>query len=160
MNIFNAPEIIDIGIEKEKKRRDFYGRVAEAFEDKDMKELFTRLRDWEEAHIKRFSEIRKGAKDSEATESYPGESKAYTDALLDDTLYKEVSPSEFSHKVKTPLSAVQYGINFEKDAILFFNEFLSVALPQDRDAVRQLLNEEKQHLIYLTRLKEKAKNAR
>jgi len=42
---FNAVEVIDMGIKKEEKRRDFYGYAAEKFQEKDMKELFTKLRD-------------------------------------------------------------------------------------------------------------------
>jgi rubrerythrin len=54
-NVFNAAEIIDMGIEKEKKRRDFYALVAESFSDEEIKGLFTKLRDWEETHIEKFS---------------------------------------------------------------------------------------------------------
>ena len=37
-NVFNAAEIIDMGIEKEKRRRDFYGAVAAKFKEKDLKD--------------------------------------------------------------------------------------------------------------------------
>ena len=155
MGIFNAPEIVDIGIEKEKKRRDFYGRVAEAFDSKDMKDLFLRLRDWEEAHIKKFAEIRNALQESEATDSYPGELDDYAKALLDDTLYRDVSPSEFSKKVTSSHSAIQYGIGFEKDAILFFSELLPHAPEHSKKVVEQLISEEKQHIVYLDQLKKK-----
>ena len=71
-NIFNAAEAVDMGIEKERKRRDFYGYTALKFKEKDMVELFSRLRDWEETHIKKFSGIRATLEESEATESYRG----------------------------------------------------------------------------------------
>lgn len=153
-NLFNAAEVMDMGIEKEKKRRDFYGLVAENFSDKEMKGLFVNLRDWEEEHIKKFTEIRKGVKEPEATDSYPGELGDYIKSLVDDRLYKEVSPDSFSKNVKTPLSAVQYGIGFEKDAILFFKEMLPF-MGANKDAVQNLINEEKQHVVYLTELKRK-----
>ena len=38
LNVFNAAEVIDMGIEKERKRRDFYGYAAKKFKMKDMKE--------------------------------------------------------------------------------------------------------------------------
>jgi rubrerythrin len=47
-NVFSAAEIIDMGIVKEKKRRDFYGYAADKFKEKDMKDLFSKLRDWED----------------------------------------------------------------------------------------------------------------
>jgi len=155
MGLFNAAEIADIGIEKEKKRKEFYGRVAEKFSDKDIKELFTKLRDWEDKHIKKFTEIREKVSQSEATDSYPGEMNDYIKSLMDDTLYKEVSPEEFSKKVTTPISAVQYGIGFEKDAILFFNEFLNLISESDKKIIKQLIDEEKDHIVYLSNLKNK-----
>lgn len=153
-NLFNAAEVMDMGIEKEKKRRDFYGLVAGNFNDKEMKGLFTNLRDWEEEHIKKFTEIKKSVKEPEATDSYPGELSDYIKSLVDDRLYKEVSPDSFSKNVKTPLSAVQYGIGFEKDAILFFREILPF-MDAHKDAVQKLINEEKRHVVYLTELKKR-----
>lgn len=155
MGLFNAAEIADIGIEKEKKRKEFYARVAEKFQDKDIKNVFTQLRDWEDAHIKKFSEIRDKIDQSEATDSYTGELNDYVKALMDDTLYKEVSPEEFAKKVTTPISAVQYGIGFEKDAILFFSEFLNVVSENDKKVIRQLIEEEKQHIVFLSDLRNK-----
>ena len=140
MSVFATAEIVDIGIEKEKKRRDFYSQVAEKFAQQDIKELFTKLKDWEETHIQRFSEIRKGIRESASTDSYPGELAAYTNALLDDSLYQQVSPQEFSRNVTSPLVAVRYGIGFEKDAILFFNEFLPYLPDHDRGIIQQLID--------------------
>lgn len=154
-NIFNAAEAIDVGIEKERKRRDFYGYVAEKFKDKEMKDLFSRLKEWEEAHIKKFSEIRATLEESEATESYKGEFAAYAKAAVDDLLYKQVSPEWFAKNVHEPLIAVRYGIGFEKDAILFFNELLRYMAPRHREKIGELIEEEKKHLVYLSEMKRK-----
>ena len=155
MNIFNMSEIVDLGIEKEKKRRDFYGLVAEKFSGKNMKELFTKLRDWEEEHIKKFTEIRASVKELRETESYEGELNSYMQALLDDKLYNDVSPAKFSANVKTPLDAISYGIGFEKDAIIFFNEIMGYTVDARKDVIKKLIEEEKQHIVYLAALKEK-----
>lgn len=152
-NVFNAAEVIDMGIEKEKKRRDFYGLVAGKFKDEGMKELFSKLRDWEEEHIKKFTRIRDSVEEPEATESYEGELGAYMKAVVDDMLYKEVSAAAFGKHVKDPLTAIKYGITFEKDAILFFNEILRYIAPHNKEAVQKLIDEEKAHIIYLSDLK-------
>jgi rubrerythrin len=153
MNIFNMSEIVDLGIEKEKKRRDFYGLVAERFSDKNMKELFTKLRDWEDAHIKKFTEIRGSIKDIRETENYEGELNSYMQALLDDKLYNDVSPARFSANVKTPLDAISYGIGFEKDAIIFFNEIMDYTVDARKEVIKKLIEEEKQHIVYLADLR-------
>ncbi len=142
-----------MGIAKEKKRRDFYALVATSFKQKEMKELFGRLRDWEAEHIKKFGEIRDTIDESEVVESYQGELGAYMKALVDDMLYKQVTAAQFSKNVKTPLEAIAYGLSFEKDAILFFQELLRYMTPLHQEKVVELINEEKKHVIYLTELK-------
>ncbi len=151
-NIFNAQEVLDMGIEKEKKRRDFYDLVSKKFSDRAMKELFEKLRDWEDAHIYKFTEIRGALEDSETQESYKGESEAYMNALIDDMLYRQVSPKEFSRNINTEIMAIRYGISFEKDAILFFNELLDYMTPSHKDKVLELIGEEKKHILYLTEM--------
>jgi len=154
-NVFNAAEVIDMGIEKERKRRDFYGLAAASFKEKDMKDLFSRLRDWEEAHIKKFTEIRDSIEESEAAESYQGEFASYIRAAVDDMLYDQISAGWFAENVKSQITAIQYGMGFEKDAILFFNELLKYMTPYHKEKVEELIGEEKKHLIYLSELKEK-----
>ena len=154
-NLFNAAEVIDMGIEKEKKRRDFYGYVALKFKEKDTAELFSRLRDWEETHIKKFSEIRATLEESETTESYAGELVTYVKATVDDILYKQISAEWFSKNVPDAMTAIRYGIGFEKDAILFFNELLKYMTPYHKEKVQELIDEEKKHLVYLNELKQK-----
>lgn len=154
-NVFNAAEIIDMGIEKEKKRRDFYGRVAKEFKEKDLKKLFGDLRDWEDAHVKKFTEIRNSVADEEIAESYQGEFGAYIRSLVDDKLYREVAASSFARNIKTPLDAIERGIGFEKDAILFFNELVEYMPSHNKEKVRTLVDEEKKHIIYLSELRVK-----
>lgn len=160
MNIFNISEIVDLGIEKEKKRRDFYGLCAERLNDKNIKELFSKLRDWEETHIEKFKGIRGSIKEPRETEAYEGELSSYMHALLDDKLYNDVSPGKFSSNVKTPLDAITYGIGFEKDSIIFFNEIMNYTVDSRKEIIRKLIEEEKQHIIYLTLLKKSPDQAK
>ncbi|MFH1479557.1 MAG: ferritin family protein [Candidatus Omnitrophota bacterium] len=157
-NLFNVAEVIDMGIEKEKRRRDFYALVAERFTNKDLKELFTKLKNWEEGHIKKFSGIKKNVEEIEATDKYPGELNDYINAMIDDTLYDQVLPDKFAKAVDTPLKAIDYGIGFEKDAILFFTELLRFTVSSSyKIEISKLIDEEKEHIIYLTTLKRKIK---
>jgi len=155
MNIFSISEIVDLGIEKEKKRKDFYGLCAEKFNDKSVKELFIKLRDWEDEHIRKFTEIRASVKELRETENYEGELNSYMQALLDDKLYNDVSPGKFSANVKAPLDAILYGIGFEKDAIIFFNEIMDYTVDARKGIIKELIEEEKQHIVYLSLLKER-----
>jgi rubrerythrin len=151
--IFSTIEFANLGIEKEKKRRDFYALAATRLEDKEIKKLFLRLRDWEEEHIKKFTQIRDSIEESQPAESYPGELAGYMQNLVDDTLYNRVSAEAFAKNITTAISAVDYAIGFEKDAILFFLEMFSFLNSSQKSLVGTLINEEKQHIIYLAQLR-------
>jgi rubrerythrin len=153
-NILQPAEIVEIGIEKEKKRRDFYALAAERFKgEKELGELFARLRDWEVEHIRRFEEIRDSVKRAQYTESYPGETESYMDALVDSDLYAKITPEQFTQIVKTPLDALDRGIGFEKDAILFFDQLARFIDPASKEIVDRLIKEEQQHMLYLFAMK-------
>lgn len=152
MNIFHISEIVDLGIEKEKKRRDFYALAAEQFKEQKLKELFVHLRDWEETQIKKFTEIKDTLPPDEAAQTYPGELSAYMQALVDDKLYKVALAQEFHKNVKTPLDAIRYGIEFERDAILFFNEIKDYTLEFHKEIIQKLIAEERKHIVYLLEL--------
>jgi rubrerythrin len=154
-NVFNAAEVIDMGIAKERKRRDFYKLVAKKFKDKDMQELFTQLKDWEDEHIIKFTEIRNSVEESEVMESYQGEFEAYIKALVDDIQYKQVTSANFVKYVRNPLTAIKYGMGFERDAILFFGELMRHMTPSHQEKIAELIGEEKKHLLYLAKLKSK-----
>jgi rubrerythrin len=153
-NILQPAEVVDIGIEKEKKRRDFYALAAEHFKTKkELSDLFARLRDWEIEHIRRFEEIRGTVTRAQYTESYVGETEAYMDALVDSELYDTVTPEKFETMIKTPGDALDRGIGFEKDAILFFGGLGRFIDPKSKAVVDQLVKEEQQHMLYLFGMK-------
>jgi rubrerythrin len=149
-NILQPAEIVEIGIEKEKKRRDFYAVAADHFKDHtELAELFGRLRDWEEQHIKKFQEIRDHVSKAQYTESYAGETEGYMKALIDSELYDEVTPEAFARKVKTPVDALDMGIRFEKDAILFFNGLSRFVDEKSKKIADKLIEEEQEHMLFL-----------
>ena len=153
-NILQPAEIVEIGIEKEKKRRDFYALAAENFKDnEELAKLFGRLRDWEEEHITKFQEIRDGVSKGQYTESYPGETEAYMKALVESEIYDKITPEGFKDLVKTPADALDMGIRFEKDAILFFNGLGRFVDESIKKVTGKLIEEEQQHMLYLFNLK-------
>jgi rubrerythrin len=154
-NVLKVADVIDLGIEKEIARRDFYKRVAETFDDEELQNLFSRLRDWEETHIKKFTAVRGKLDTVQLAESYPGELNSYMDALVNEKLYEDVSAEAFAENVSDPLTAVNTGIQFEKDAILFFMELIPHVQGDDKSLIEELIAEERKHILYLIGLKRK-----
>ena len=92
-NVFNAAEIIDMGIEKEKKRRDFYGLVAKSFSQKDRRRCIKEVNDKHaqaQHQIKdmtlEFNALKERIKRQDALSSQPQieASKKKTDNLRDE----------------------------------------------------------------------------
>ncbi len=151
--IFNMAEVADIGIEKEKARRDFYRAAASAAPEGEAKDLFSKLAGWEEDHVQRFREIRAGLDESEPPESYPGEEVKYMRALVADQLYSDTTPEETARAAENFQAAIEQAIDFEKDAILFFRS-LGLFLTRDRrEIIDRLVGEKKDHLVYLLELR-------
>jgi rubrerythrin len=147
-------EIVEIGIEKEKKRRDFYAMCAERFKgQRELYELFKKLYEWEVEHVRRFTEIRDGLSKAQYTESYAGETEAYMNALVHGDLYMDLTVATFAEEIKTPIDAIEKGMGFEKDAILFFSGLSSFIDPKNREIIQTLIGEEQQHIIFLFNMK-------
>ena len=150
MAVFKMSEIMDMGIEKEKKRRDFYYQAKDAFPTEKLKKLFGDLGKWEEDHVELFSQIRQQLHEEQETyQSYEGELANYIEAYLDSKLYYEVEGERFGQRVKSPEDALFMAMNFEKDAIIFFSELFNFVDSQHKETVKQLIKEEKEHLVYL-----------
>ena len=149
---FDILEVVEMGIEKEKMRRDFYQRVAKEFKSTSIKDLFARLSNWEENHIDKLNGIKAGLGNDELIEFESGLLEAYWKTLINDMLYIKVDVGEFSKNIKTPLEAVSYGISFEKDSILFFSELGQHLVSKGKGVIETLIEEERSHLIYLIKL--------
>ena len=158
-NVLKMVDVVEIGVDKEKAREAFYDRVATHFDDPEMKSLFSKLRDWESAHVKKFNSILDSMEEKETVESYPGEMSLYIRALVDDALYKQVSSDQFHNHIKTPIDAINYGIGFEKDAILLFQELMGFVQSKNKDIILKLIEEERHHIVYLIKLKQQLKES-
>lgn len=158
-NIFSASEVIEIGIQIEKNGRDFYNAVAKVSKSAQAVKIFEYLAGEEEKHIERFKYILGEVKKYEPAEAYPGEYFAYLKALSDGHIFtKEKTGSKIAKTVKTDLHAVEMGIGFEKDSILFYHGIKRVVLEEEEKAIDKLIDEEQNHLVKLTELKAQLSN--
>jgi hypothetical protein len=83
------------------------------------------------------------ADNEEHPEVYIEEMEACVDSVIDDRLYADIDSEKF----------VQKAIGFEKDALLYFREFLPFLNPSGGNIVEDLIEEEKGHLRKLADMK-------
>lgn len=153
-NLFSASEIVEIGIQIEKNGRDFYNGVLKVSKEPKPQEIFTFLRGEEEKHIKRFENLLSQVKKYEPSEAYPGEYFAYLKALSEGYVFTKANKgAEIASKIKTSSEAIDKGIGFEKDSILFYHEMKRFVLEGEQKVIDKLIEEEQEHLRKLTELK-------
>lgn len=155
-NIFAGSEIIELGVEIEKNGRDFYEAVFAISKDETAKKLFKYLAGEEEKHIVIFEKILVATEKYEPVESYTGEYSSYMKALAAECVFtKKNNGKENAKKIKSDKEAVELGIGFEKDSIIFYEGMKKVVPEYDHKIINSLIVQEQSHLRQLTELKGK-----
>ncbi|MFA5115047.1 MAG: ferritin family protein [Candidatus Omnitrophota bacterium] len=153
-NIFSGSEVIELGIEIEKNGRDFYDALAAKSKSEGSRATFLKLAREEEKHLALFRGMLDKAGSSEAAESYSDEYNGYMRALASESIFTSKDKGrEIANSVKTQTEAIELGIGFEKDSILFY-EGMKKAVPRyDHKVIDELIKEEQSHLRILRELK-------
>ena len=153
--VFTAREIAEAAVEKEKKRRDFYANVSRLSSNPEMTKLFEFLTAEEERHVATFVKLRDGVSVEEVRpEEYDADMEAYMDSVVEERLYSKIGSEDFVQKAIDAKDVFRLAIALEKDAILFFWEFLPYVDAKDKSVVRTLMDEEKGHIRMLWKLKQ------
>lgn len=153
--VFTAREIAEAAVEKEMRRRDFYANVTRLSTNPEMTRLFAFLTEEEERHVATFMKIRDGVQIEEVRpEEYDADMEAYMDSVVEERLYSKIGSADFVQKAIDAKDVFRLAIALEKDAILFFWEFLPYVNDQDKQVVKTLMDEEKGHIRMLWKLKQ------
>ena len=153
-NIFAGSEIVEIGIQIEKNGRDFYNILGKKTKNQKASEIFEYLAGEEEKHIKVFQEILNKTEKYGPSGLYADEYFAYMNALAGEYVFtKEDKGEEIAKTIKSDMEAVNMGIGFEKDSIIFY-EGMKKAVPEyDLKIADELIMQEQDHLRILSDLK-------
>lgn len=155
-NIFSGSEIVEIGIQIEKNGRDFYNTAAARSKDKKAKEVFIFLAGEEEKHIIVFDGILADTGSYAPAESYPGEYFAYMNSIASEYIFTQKDKgAKIAEKTKDDRQAIDLGIGFEKDSIIFYEGIKKVVPEYDIKVIDKLIAQEENHLEMLTGLKHK-----
>lgn len=153
-NIFAGSEIVEIGIQIEKNGRDFYNSVAGNSKNQKAGEIFRFLAGEEEKHIKMFQEI------LDKTDKYEPRGLdldtylAYMNALASEYVFtQEDKGVQTAKTIKNDKEAVNMGIGFEKDSIIFYEGMKKTVPEHDLRIIDELIAQEQNHLTKLSDLK-------
>lgn len=153
-SIFAGSEVVELGIRIEENGRDFYNTLVEQSRNQKIKEIFQYLAGEEEKHITVFQKMLETVDKYEVQESYPGEYLAYMSTLASEYVFTQKNKgNEIAKDITSDREAVELGIGFEKDSILFFEGMKKVVPEYDHKVIEGLILEEQSHLRRLSDLK-------
>ena len=153
-NIFKGGEIVKIGIQIEKNGYDFYNILAGSTKNFHAQGTFKYLAGEEKKHIASFEKLLDSVESYEPTETYLGEYQQYVKALAEEYIFTKANKGkETAGTASNEVDAIDMGINFEKDSILFYDEMKKFVPSSEHKAIDELINQEKQHLAKLSSLR-------
>ncbi len=153
-NILSGSEIVEIGIRIEKNGRDFYNILAGQSKTPSAAKVFKYLSGEEEKHIAVFEGILDKAHKYEPQGLDADQYFAYMDALAGENVFtRQGKGEELAKKIKSDKQAIDKGIGFEKDSIVFYEGIKKVVPDYDSGIVDVLIAQEKNHLKQLIDLK-------
>lgn len=151
---YTAVQVLTMAVELEKMGKLYYDAIIDGLSDSRAKEIFQILADDEVKHEQLFQEMLDDMEPSEASEIDDPRVIEYFRALID----KKILPTELqTNKVRKelgdPAAGIRIALTLEKDAILFFHEMLVFAPDEDQPTIKQIIDEERDHLLRILKLK-------
>ncbi|MGD0336786.1 MAG: ferritin family protein [Candidatus Omnitrophota bacterium] len=154
VNILSGSQMVEIGIQIEKNGRDFYNTLARQSENQRARSIFKFLAGEEEKHIEVFKKILGTVENYGSAESYPGEYLAYMADLAGEYVFTQKEKGEEAAlAIKSEKEAVDKGIGFEKDSIVFYEGMKKAVPEQALGVLDALIKQEESHFRQLVELK-------
>ncbi|MFH1855970.1 MAG: ferritin family protein [Candidatus Omnitrophota bacterium] len=154
-NVFLGTELVEIGIQIEKNGRDFYKTLIGKSKNSEARQIFEFLAREEEKHISVFQEIL-GAVRQYPSEIYPEEYFSYMNALAGKYVFTQARKGEeIALEINSDEEAIDLGIKFEKDSIIFYEGIITAVKDEEKHLVEKIIKEEEKHLQTLIDLKKK-----
>jgi rubrerythrin len=140
-------EFLEVAIEIEKNGRSFYESIARQDRPKEVRDVFARLAVREKEHENTYREIMNRLGGYNPRTQYAGEHDQYISQLASSSIFTaEQARRILTKKAMTDIEAIEFGINLEKDSILFYSEIRGMVPLQDQELIDIITNEEKKHL--------------
>lgn len=155
-NIFAGSEVVEVGIQIEKNGRDFYNTLTASSKNQEAVKIFKFLAGEEEKHIRVFEGILNKTEKYEPLGLDADQYYAYMNALASEYVFTQKDKgAQVAKTVKNDKEAVDIGIGFEKDSIVFYEGIKRTVPDFDRKIIDELIAQEQKHMILLMDIKKK-----
>ena len=131
--------------------------MSQKFKESKVKEIFSYLADEETKHKKIYQEMVSKIEKYEPLESYPGEYFAYLRAYADNVIFSKEKLEEKISKIGDLVSAIEFGMNIERDSILYYQDIKNLVPENRRIPIDKIIEEERRHFLKLLEIKKTTK---
>ena len=150
--LFQVSELVDMAISEEHHGTIFYEALERRAKSPIVRKAAGRFADEERGHEQAFKDMRENVASYLPNESYPGEYEDYVKALLDGRTFPDEQEAIALARTGTDADALRIAIRFERNSLLFFSEMRVLVPESERPLVDELVEEERRHLVDLSRL--------
>lgn len=153
---FNADEVFEMAEQIERNAGKFYREAATKTSDRQTKELFQRLADMEDGHLRTFQQMRKSLRDQEkggTTFDPEGEASLYLQGMADDRGFEGMRSRNVKLTGKeSTRELLEIALSAEKNSILYYVGLKSF-VPEEagKDKIEGIIMEEVRHAADLRR---------
>ena len=157
MTVFSVKEVLEMAVQTEKLGAEFYTNMAEKFkENEEFNKLFIMLADKEREHENIFNSLMEQMGSSYQMPDNWGEAAKYLKAIVESEFFLGDNKvlQNFDH-LETAEDVINFAITFEKVTLLYYLELKDIV--EDEEAVYDLVNEEKNHIVWLSDYRKKLK---
>lgn len=150
--MYLGTDVLEMAVKMEKLGHRFYTKSRDRFRNPDVRQAFDYLAKEEEKHVESFEEMLEEAKrNSKHNPFIEPVRPEYMDELISGRVFPEdLGQDADSLDLK---QSMQLALTLEKDTILFYHEMLAVTSHHDIGMVKQILNEERDHILKILELK-------
>ena len=155
---FSGNDLVEAAVQMERNGLKFYTAAADAVANDRAKDLLRQLADDEVQHLRTFEQLLRSVGLAQMHESYPGEYEDYLKAHVDMQVFTQARLQQLlAQKTMSERDALQFGIDSEKDAILYYTEMIRYVPSADQKTIEGIIGEERRHLTQLVGLMQHAR---
>lgn len=150
-------ELLQLAIEVEKKGQDFYTTAAKQVKENQVRDKFNYLAKQEKQHEGTFREMLKRLKGHRVVSGSFEDQFQYVRDVAASSIFGSDGGKELTgaHPM-TDVEAINLGLQFEKDTILFYSDMRGMLPRDDQPVLDMITNEERKHLSELSAIKRQA----
>lgn len=157
MSIFNAKEIFEFAIKIEENGEKFYKKMADKFDDEEVKKLFINLASAELEHKKIFQNMTSVLGDFKPPEEYKEDFYSYMDAYTSNLIFSFDDFEKEISKIEDLESAFSYAIDIEMNSILYYQEIKNLVTQDQHGIIDKITDEERKHFVTLSERRKQLK---